>query len=163
MINNDKAGFPIEDLHAVCDHEGQDDKLVDQPAPKFTLVDLEHTVGRCYDLTLNFAKHLPVKNDNLAESIRRLQELLAIVTRLQRDLDTIEMPVANNPVIQQTLNIDKPEFYVSGVQLIQNGTLAGTSLYTTVVKARVIRDKCNEEFARLRVNHECKILNYPVF
>lgn len=138
-------------------------ELVDQPSPKFTLIDLEHTIGRCYDLTLNFTKHLSVQNNNLQEVNRRLQALLATIVRCKNDLNSIEMPALGNPIIQQTLNIDKPEFVVCGVQLIENGKLVGTSLYSSIPKARIIRDKCNKEFARLKVNHEAKIVNYPVF
>lgn len=137
---------------------------VDQPQPKFNLTDLEHTVGRCYDLVLNFTKHLPVQNDNLVEVNRRLQELLSIVNKHKTDLQPIDI---ENKVYEQMvvdkLQTEKPVFSVCGVQLWEQGKLAGTSLYSTVVKARTIRDICNKEYARLGVNHEAKIVNYPVF
>jgi hypothetical protein len=58
---------------------------------------------------------------------------------------------------------EKPQFYVHGVQLWQNGKLAGTSCYSTMSKARSIKNTLNQEFARLKVNHEAKIMMYPVF
>lgn len=135
---------------------------VDQPVPKFSLTDLEHKIGRCYDLVLNFTKKLPVQNDNLKEANGTLQELLVIISKLRADCDSIDDRVVNLEV-QDYIKTEKPEFYVCGVQLWENGKLSGTSCYTNVVKARQIRDAANKEFARLRVNHECKIVQYPVF
>lgn len=153
-----------------CNSELSVKELVDQPAPKFTLVDLEHRLTDCYS---NLLKVLQGQDSpsgvyisseaRIKDACGHLQELLAIVGRCKTDLESIDMPSQDNLIVQQTLNIDKPQFSVSGVQLIEQGRLTGTSLYTTVVKARIIRDILNKEFAKLKVNHEAKIVNYPVF
>jgi hypothetical protein len=135
-----------------------DKELIDQPAPKFTLLDLERQLTDCYSILLK-----GVTPQDIRDCTGKIQELLTIVTSCKTNLESIELPVENNPIIQQTLNIDKPELSVCGVQLWENGVLKGTSLYTTIIKARIIRDTLNKEFAKLKVNHEAKIINYPVF
>lgn len=136
---------------------------IEQPSPKFTLIDLEQLLGSIYRKTINFTKQLPVENTDLKEANGILQGLIAQVAKNIRDLEPIDITKPESPEISYTFKQDKPSFHVVGVQLIENGKLVGTSLYSTVVKARAIRDTLNKEFARLKVNHEAKIINYPVF
>lgn len=138
--------------------------LVEQPKPKFTLEDLEKRLSNLYDGITRAIKEVgPHTETRLRDANGELQELLAIVIKHKSDFEPIDINRPDNPLVQEELQTEKPEFYVVGVQLIENGKLVGTSLYTTVAKARKIKDACNKEFARLRVNHEAKLVNYPVF
>ncbi|SRR6266404_2409974 len=136
---------------------------IEQSTPKFTLIDLDQILGTIYTKTINFSKQLPVVNYDLAEANSSLQGLVAQVAKNIRDLEPIDMPLVENKKISETFQVEKPAFHVCGVQLFENEKLVGTSLYSTIVKARIIRDTLNKEFARLRVNHEAKIISYPVF
>lgn len=136
----------------------------DQPKPKFTLVDLEKKLEELYTIGLEASKE---DETTIYDSIKEIngiaQELLSIVTHCISDLEPIDLPQHSLPVLTQVINSEKPVFSVSGVQLIENRKIVGVSLYSTVIKARMIRDTLNKEFARLKVEHEAKILNYPVF
>lgn len=147
-------------------------KEVDQPKPKFTLLDLEAKLGQIYndisnltDFCSDFAKNTsdagPFKE---AVNIKAaIHELFAIVVKIKTNLGSIDLPIETAKAITDTIQTEKPEFTVCGVQLIENGVLQGTSLYSTIVKARKIRDVLNARFAELQVKHEAKILNYPVY
>lgn len=146
---------------------------VDQPKPAFTLDDLELKLAAIYTQTMLATKQMTSPDHSLAANAKAwdglrqangmLQEIIAIVDKQKRDLNSIEPNLPVSSAITDALNIDKPDHYVCGVQLVENGQLIGTSLYTTVVKARKIRDILNKRFAELRVDHEAKIVNYPVF
>lgn len=141
--------------------------LVDQPKPKFTLEDLETKLSNVYNLIMRQVHRSntnePIQPDRLIEANATLHELVAIVNKHRADLEPIDINKPEIPLVLETLGTQRVEFYCTGVQLIENGVLQGTSLYTTVVKARKIKDQLNAEFARLRVNHEAKIVNYPVY
>jgi len=134
----------------------------EQPKPKFSLNDLEAKLTIIYNALM--AKNQSGQLDPDTTTARSItQELIAIITRLNIDLDVIGAGVVENKTVQTIINTEKPQFHVYGVQLIENGQLTGTSLYSTIIKARKIRDILNTKFAELRVNHEAKIINYPVF
>jgi hypothetical protein len=140
---------------------------VDQPKPVFTLDDLAQKLDYVYTRTMS-ATHYFLSQDSqeakfLAEANGIIQELIAIVDKHKRDLTPIDVPYATSEPVTTELNQQKPDHYICGVQLIENKALVGTSLYTTVIKARQIRDVLNKRFAELKVNHEAKIVNYPVF
>lgn len=130
---------------------------IDQPKPVFTLLDLDIALAYIYD-------NCKVVDQVSLHNIRaKTHELIAIVDKIKSDLGSIEMPIETAKAITDTIQTEKPEFSVCGVQLIENGTLVGTSLYSTVIKARKIKDVLNKRFAELRVDHVAKIVNYPVF
>src|SRR5260221_7735338 len=131
---------------------------VNQPTPVFTLLDLEAKLAVAFDF---IPSDITKQHIVLAREI--LHELLGIVAKLKNDLGSIEMPIETAKAITDTIQTEKPEFSVCGVQLIENGILVGTSLYSTVIKARKIRDVLNQRFVELRVDHVAKIVNYPVF
>lgn len=142
---------------------------IEQPTPKFTLIDLDRILETIYTRTI---KATQFSSRDVADDLRRislqeansaLQGLVVQVAKNIRDLESIDMPLVENKKISETFQVEKPAFNVCGVQLFENKKLVGTSLYSTIVKARIIRDTLNKEFARLRVNHEAKIINYPVF
>jgi hypothetical protein len=149
--------------------------LVDQPKPRFTLNELEDKLGKIYIRTLNYVKWhkdflLDAQTDEeqslaagLNEANSMLQELIASVSRHVQDNEPIDIPKDTNKVIEQILNTEKPEFYVSGVQMVINGKIEGTSLYSTMPKARLVRDTLNKKYAELKVKYEAKIIQYPVF
>lgn len=128
------------------------EELENQPKPKFTLLDLEQQLSLAYNNVTN-----------ITETRGILHHLISVVTKCKADLGSIDLPIETAKAITDTIQTEKPEFTVCGVQLIENGVLQGTSLYTTIVKARKIRDILNARFAELRVPHEAKIRNYPVY
>lgn len=145
-----------------------------QPKPKFTLLDLEGKLEAIYQLSKHLAKATTPNGTNysvpqglLIEQTTTLlssvQELLAQVSIAKNNLDAIEMPVDTAKVITDTIETEKPQLIVCGAQLYEYGKMQGVSLYTTIVKARKIRDICNERFAQLKVDHMVKIQNYPVY
>lgn len=145
----------------------------DQPKPEFTLDDLAEKLDTIYTATMHATKHISGLDNSLSASAHvwdelrqangMLQELIAIVDKHKRDLNPIDVNLPVAAVIDKMLGQTEPDHYVCGVQLIENNKLVGTSLYTTVIKARKIRDVLNAKFAELRVQHEAKIVNYPVF
>lgn len=136
-------------------------EMVEQPKPKFTLVDLETIIDEIFADTLYATRQ--VDQPNLNEAHNKIQQLRATIAKLKNDLDSIDMPSDNNKAIQDTINTETPQFSVCGVQLWENKVIRGVSLYTTVPKARKIRDILNSHYAEQRVNHEAKIVNYPVY
>jgi hypothetical protein len=132
-------------------------KNKDQPKPKFTLLDLE----RQLDAALVQVKTKPANFEVNLTVI--LHGLLAEVERIKTNLDVIEMPVETAKAITDTIETEKPEMIVCGVQLFEYSKIQGTSLYTTIVKARKIRNVLNTRFAELKVDHFAKIVNYPVY
>lgn len=152
--------------------QGQVVEMTEQPKPKYTLKDLDRDIMALLSINSEVIKTNRAKigeligepvNQQLIDINSKLHELVAIVTKHVNDLEPIDMPTVSNELIQTTINTEKPVMQVCGVQLIENGRLVGTSLYSTVVKARSIRDILNKKFAELKVNHEAKIVNYPVF
>jgi hypothetical protein len=150
--------------------------LVEQPKPRLTLEELEAKISKVYTRTLNFAKWHPSFlsdaqsaeekeiNQGIIESNSLLQELISDISRHRQDNEPIDVHKETNTVIEQILDTEKPQFYVSGVQMVLNGKVEGTSLYSTIVKARTVRDVLNKEYAKLKVNnYEAKIIQYPVF
>lgn len=139
-------------------------ELTEQPKPKFTLIDLEQKLAQIYSMSQKIQRFPEqVSPEDMSVYVGTIQELFAVASKHVADLEAIDMPTVSNELIQTTINTEKPVLQVCGVQLIENGKLVGTSLYSTVVKARSIRDVLNKKFAELRVNHEAKIVNYPVF
>lgn len=150
-------------------------EMVEQPKPKFTLLDLEAALDNIFRNNLKFCTHHKAfiddiqspeeeqLRDGLVRSNEILQELLATIARIKNDLDVIELPSDNNQAISDAINTEKSEFSVYGVQLIEHKKIAGVSLYTTVSKARKIRDILNSHYAQQRVEFEAKIVNYPVY
>jgi hypothetical protein len=143
---------------------------VDQPKPPFTLLDLSNKLSQAYDLNtqalkiLHNTSALTVNANNcVKEANSLLQELVAIVAQASANFETIEMPKPTSDIVNETFSQENPQFWVSGVQLIEQRKLVGTSLYSTVIKARTIKDILNKKFADLRVDHEAKIIQYPVF
>lgn len=141
----------------------------DQPKPEFTMKELADKLGLAYSNAIRLGKYLgDVHNieqnkDYLKAITVILQELVSQINIKVENLDSIHTNLPDVPEVNLTLNQEKPDHYVVGVQLFENGKLIGTSLYTTVVKARMIKDVLNKRFAELRVNHEAKLINYPVF
>src|SRR5260221_10612088 len=115
-----------------------DKEQVNQPTPVFTLLDLEAKLTTILNKGLFWLRSRPNEADRLREINGDIQELLAIIIKTKNDLGSIEMPIETAQAITQTINTEKPEFSVCGVQLIENGTLVGTFLYSTVIKARKI-------------------------
>jgi hypothetical protein len=147
--------------------------MENQPKPAFTLDDLDGKLSYIYTRTMNGSKFLNdplVSKDEilrgLSEANGVIQELLAIVVKKKQDQEAIEASIPASlaqEVITKAVGEERIQFYVSGVQLWENKILQGTSLYSTMIKAKKIRDILNHKFAELRVDHEAKILNYPVF
>lgn len=147
-----------------------------QPTPPFTIEELAAKLEQAYNNNMIVIRALQgaipgMTNEQkektfygaLKECNSGLQELIAIVDQKKRDLDSINPTVNTSKVMTDTLETEKPEFHVTGVQLIENKILVGTSLYSTVIKARKIKDILNQKFAELRVDHVAKLVNYPVF
>ncbi len=63
-----------------------------------------------------------------------------------------------NTVISTT-----PQYTVFGVQIWEHGHNVGTALYSTMPKARSVADILNRKYAELQVDHEAKIMPYPVY
>lgn len=144
----------------------------------FTLDDLEAKLSTIYTRTINFAQYHKafltdnmaadeqVINEGLKETNSILQELLAIVTKHKNDFESINplIPTTETEqVIVKAVGEEKIQFYVAGVQLIEDGIMKGTSLYSKMPKAKAIRDILNKRFAELGVKHEARIQQYPVF
>lgn len=148
---------------------------VDQPKPQFTLIDLEEKLAAIYTRTLNISQFIRVADsaedmkllEGMKEANGMLQELIAIVDHCKTDLESIEMPKETNKNIEQIIRTEKPEFYVSGVQMVktsrQGDIVEGTSLYSTIIKARIIRDTLNDKYKELKAGYHAKIIQYPVF
>jgi len=136
---------------------------IEQPKPKFTLLDLEQRLTIAYDCIMKKQKNLTDPNFDNSIALGAVQELLSVIVKYKADLGSIDLPIETAKAITDTIQTEKPEFTVCGVQLIENGQLQGTSLYSTIVKARKIRDVLNARFAELQVKHEAKILQYPVY
>lgn len=141
----------------------------------FSLDDLQTRVEQIYKAQAYFIRHhKQFINDAMNEQdqiIARdfleaqglLQELVAIVAKHKSDQQEIAPLVGDTKIMTDQLGTEKPEFYVSGVQLIERGKMVGTSLYKSVVRARQIRDILNGKFSELKVDHNARIINYPVF
>ncbi len=56
-----------------------------------------------------------------------------------------------------------PSYYVFGVQIWEYGKCVGVALYRKVSDARAVKDILNAKYAELKVNHEAKIANYPIY
>lgn len=56
-----------------------------------------------------------------------------------------------------------PHHYVFGVQIWENGRCVGVALYRNVSAARQVKEILNAKYAELKVDHEAKIENYPVY
>ncbi len=56
-----------------------------------------------------------------------------------------------------------PHHYVYGVQIWEKGRCEATALYRDIVAARAVRDILNKKYAELKVDHEAKIINFPVY
>lgn len=136
---------------------------IDQPKPAFTLEDLDEKLTSLYNNALRLAKNLPVKNDDISQLCAGLQELTSIVVKHKMDMMPIDVKSLVLQEVVDALKSEKPVFTVCGVQLWIDRRIQGVSLYSTIMKARSIRDICNKEYARLAVNHEAKILSYPVY
>lgn len=153
---------PKGDVTVVTSADGTVTTLTEQPKPKFTLQDLDAKLSLIYDqLKPITSVDQNTMNLNLVRGV--LQELLAICNKHINDLESIDVQTDSTQAITTALETEKVAFHVTGVQLIENGQNVGTSLYSTVFKARKIRDILNSKFAELRVNHEAKLINYPVY
>jgi hypothetical protein len=141
------------------------DQVVEQPTPKFTLNELENKLATIYSLAQKIQRQPELFTpEDKANFVGGIQELLGKVTKCITDLTPIDVAGKQyEELVLSKLEAQKVQFTVCGVQLWENKQLRGTSLYSTVVKARTIRDTCNAEYARLKVDHEAKIVNYPVF
>jgi len=53
--------------------------------------------------------------------------------------------------------------HVFGVQIWEQGHCSGVALYRNMADARAVRDILNAKYAELKVDHEAKIANYPVY
>lgn len=128
--------------------------MENQPKPEFTLKDLYDKLADL-DTVINPEARLIVR------------ELMTAVRKKQEDYEPInpsQEPTKEQKIIAQALGQDsKPMFHVAGVQLIENGRMQGTALYSTMPKAKKISSILNAKFAELRVDHEAKIQMYPVF
>lgn len=151
---------PKGDITVVTSGDGTVTTLTEQPKPKFTLQDLDTKLTEAYEL-LKPNPTIGITNAN--NSRRIIQELLSIVAKHINDLEPIDIQTDSTSAIITALETEKVVFYVTGVQLIENDQNVGTSLYSTVFKARKIKDILNAKFAELRVNHEAKLINYPVY
>jgi hypothetical protein len=164
--NGQKADFAKQAIASVDTGANAEHIAVDQPKPAFSLDDLEAKLAAIYTRVMNAAQYgwnEPTVKEGIKEANGMLQELLAITIKHKQDLTPIDVFYPSAPAILEEFRQETPDHYVCGVQLIEQGKLVGTSLYTTIVKARTIRDILNKRFAELRVNHEAKIINYPVY
>lgn len=57
----------------------------------------------------------------------------------------------------------EPSEHVTGVQIWEKGICVGTALYKHVHHARAVAKILNEKYAELRVDHEAKLITYPVY
>lgn len=135
-----------------------------QPLPKFTLDDLLHKLD---EINLAYVEEQKDTAILYKDSVKaQMHELYGIITRHKTKLESIDPAMdmaAHEKIIADAIGTEKIQFYVAGVQLIEDGILQGTSLYSTMIKAKGIRDIMNRKFAELRVQHEAKILQYPVY
>lgn len=142
--------------------------LANQPKP-FSLNDLAAKISFIYQCSMTAAKCNADEVDRIKACVKEangaLQELIALIQSKQMNLEEIapENPTPNTSLITEEINQEKAQFHVVGVQLFEHGKIVGTSLYSTVVKARGVRDILNKKFAELRVQHEAKMMNYPVY
>lgn len=147
----------------------------DQPKPKMFLQDLAQylevvdvAIGQAQKL---YTEQLPqqpitpiVKELYIARTqIRNIMFEVRQALENQQSIDPVIEPTQDQQVIAKAFNQERPQFYVSGVQLIENKRLVGTSLYSTMPKAKHIAGILNRKFAELKVEHEAKIIQYPVF
>ena len=139
---------------------------IDQPEPKFNLDDLAQKLSFVYNMTMGALKNCPPQFEiktQLQAATGQLQELVAIVDKCKRDMEVIDVPTNTNQEMLNALETEKIQFHVVGVQYIIGKRVEGIALYTTVPKARKIRDILNQKFAELRVDQVAKIINYPVY
>lgn len=175
LVENDNPGNLLQGDKTIVTSGANVIELTEQPKPKFTLIDLEQYLSKIFTATMTSNKIIveskiamsAVDKDLLVICIREansnLQELIAKVDKIKSDLDIIEMPQSITSAVMTELDTEKVAFHVCGVQLWENGVMKGTSLYSSVFKARKIRDILNAKFAELKVKHEAKIVNYPVY
>lgn len=149
------------DVTTVSSANGNVITMTEQPKPKFTLQDLDQKLTEAYEYSKRICHGYASVNATSLNSL--VQEMLAIVSKHINDLEPIDVAVLDAGAITTALETEKICFHVTGVQLMENGQNKGTSLYSTVFKARKIRDILNAKFAELRVNHEAKLINYPVY
>lgn len=171
----DKEPEDKQDIVTVTTGDGSVVTMTEQPKPKFTLQDLDKKLTEVYNNNFKFTQfHRDFISDtqteqeqqinsNLVKSNTLFQELLSIVSKHINDLESIDIATDSTQAITTALETEKVCFFVTGVQLSENGKNVGTSLYSTVFKARKIKDILNAKFAELRVNHEAKLINYPVY
>lgn len=57
----------------------------------------------------------------------------------------------------------EPSEWLDGVQIWEKGILAGVALYKDTSAARAVRDILNRKYAELKVDHEAKVMKYPVY
>ncbi len=57
----------------------------------------------------------------------------------------------------------EPSEWLDGVQIWEKGICVGTALYKKTAAARAVRDILNKKYAELQVDHEAKIVKYPVY
>lgn len=57
----------------------------------------------------------------------------------------------------------EPSEWLDGVQIWEKGILVGVALYKNTSTARAVRDILNRKYAELQVDHEAKIMKYPVY
>lgn len=58
---------------------------------------------------------------------------------------------------------DKAAYHVYGVQVWEKRICTGTALYSKMVDARRVAELLNKKYAELGVDHEAKIMVYPVY
>lgn len=144
-------------------------EMRDQPLPSFTMQDLVNSLAEIYGKQTNVIKKMQEIGagapDDLKDANGIAHTLFATVTKLISGLDSIHSipPAATPSIVNNILNTERPVFSVCGVQLWENGAIVGVSLYSTIHKAKTIRNILNAKFAELNVKHEAKIINYPVF
>lgn len=71
-----------------------------------------------------------------------------------------------NPLVDKdgnTIINTIPIGQVHGVQVWEKGICVGTALYSTMSAARHVKDILNRKYAELKVEHEAKIILYPVY
>src|SRR5260221_341011 len=52
---------------------------------------------------------------------------------------------------------------LDAIQIWEKGILVGVALYKDTSAARAVRDILNRKYAELKVEHEAKIMKYPVY
>lgn len=142
---------------------------INQPLPAYTLLDLQQDIEAIYQANLHLLKNLADVESNaqaralLQSAIEGAGQIRGRLIKLIEQNDSIGMPFEVDAAMLKAVNMEEIQFTVSGLQLLENRVVTGTCLYSTMPKAKTIRDICNAKFAELNVDKLARIQQYPVY